>query len=86
MAKKHMSFLDLVNAVRKHGIKPDQQPRTYVQMAKRCGVSRPYFYAIIAGKKTPSDHFKTRIAKGLGVTVDDLDTVLAVSRRRSKAS
>ncbi len=45
---------------------------TQTDVAKRCGIAEPYYSEIETGKKTPSLKIAIRLAKSLGITVDEL--------------
>lgn len=70
-------FRKLVDRARHKDIPKGEKPLSYIAIAKRCRTSRPFFYALMAGKQEASKTFEQRIAKGLGVKVDTVHRAIA---------
>ena len=70
-------FRKLVDRARYKGVPKGEKPVSYIAMAKRCRTSRPFFYALMAGKQVASKPYELRIAKGLGVSADTVHRAIA---------
>ncbi len=73
-------FRKLVDRVRLKGVKPGERPPTYIEMASRCRISRPFFYVLLAGTQGASLPFKQRIAKGLKLSVNTVARAIGGAR------
>lgn len=74
------SFEELVDRSRERKRKEGQPAETVQSLAERCGVSRPFFYFLMAGSRTASKPTVERIAKVLGYSVRTVQKALRVSR------
>lgn len=77
-----MNFRQLIDA---HAAYKDatRPPRTKYEMAKRCGVSRTQFFAMMAGTVEPKPYTVARVAKALRVDPETVEDALAESRREA---
>ncbi len=68
-------FRELVDRIRRSGVQRGEAPPTYTAIAKRCRIARQFLYALMAGTQGigVADHYRDRIADGLGVTRSTVD-------------
>jgi hypothetical protein len=78
-----MTFRDLIDAACAAGRSTTQRPRTRAWAAKKCGISVPCLYTLMTGTKTAQPWTIAKIAKGLGVSEEQVQK--AVDRSRAEA-
>ncbi len=68
-------FRKLVDRVRRAGTSLGDAPVTFTVIAKRCRITRPFLYALMSGAQGcgVADHYRDRIAEGLGVSRATVD-------------
>lgn len=81
--KKATTFKQLVASVREDRRKRGSASVTIKQLAKECGVSRAYFYFLMAGTKHAQEPVIERIATAFNRADSTVRRALAESRRRS---
>lgn len=64
---------------------PGKKPRTFALMAERCGISRQHLYTLFSGLQSPPAHTVVKIARGLKVTVEDVEKALSVTWTENEA-
>lgn len=65
---------------------PARRPRSFKDMAQRCGLSRAHLYNLFSGVKTPPTWTVAQIAKGLGVDAATVEKSLQRSRAEALAA
>jgi DNA-binding phage protein len=61
------TFFDLCNAIARQGRAPTEKPMSFIELAKRAGISRSHFYKLLNGQSMSPDWTIAKIAEGLGV-------------------
>lgn len=76
---KPTPFRELVERARRRGVPDDAPPRSFSSIAEAAKLSRPFFYALMAGDKRASADSERDIAKALNVSIGTVHRVLAAS-------
>lgn len=74
-------FARLVARACRRAAPKDCQPIPVRVMARRCKVSRPFLYFLMAGKRAASPEKVETIAEGLGVSAEVVARTIARSQR-----
>jgi hypothetical protein len=78
------TFRELIEAIQERTRKPGAPPVPVRELAKRCKINRPYFYALMNGTYTANLWTEERLAAGLGVPLKTVQAALQASREQSK--
>jgi len=78
---KTLTFKQLVHNVREDWRKEGEPPVEITELARLCRVSRAYFYFLMDGTRTPSDHVVERIVTVLERAKSTVTRALAASRK-----
>lgn len=55
---------------------PFKVPKTKAEIAELCGVTRQYLYKLLAGESYPSEWTISKLAHGLGVSVETVTAAI----------
>ena len=75
-----LTFRALVETWREDMREPGEKPEGFLAVAKRCGLSRQHFYALMAGTRVAPELTIENIAAGLCHDHDEVAAALSASQ------
>lgn len=78
------TFEILIDRAAKRGLPKTSAPRTRVEMARTCGLTRQHLYMLMDGQREARDFIVARIAKGLKLSEATVRRALRASREQAK--